>query len=290
VAMVGIYYLVFEVQTLTVLWTYVLLIVNTQGITAGAHRLWAHRSYKARLPLRIYLAFANALGFQNSIYEWSRDHRVHHKFSETDADPHNATRGFFFAHIGWLLTRKHPDVISKGKSVDMSDLLADPVVRYQKQFYIPLVLIMSFIMPIFIPCTLWGEKAINASMVCGVFRLTLSLHVTWLVNSAAHLWGDKPYDKKINPSENVMVSILAMGEGYHNYHHTFPWDYAASEWGWQKNLTKFFIDFWAKLGLAYDLKRVPKDIVNKRRQFNGDGSLAWYKNYQLKDSALNKAN
>jgi stearoyl-CoA desaturase (delta-9 desaturase) len=72
-----------------------------------------------------------SLFFQNSIHEWSRDHRVHHKFSETDADPHNAKRGFFFSHMGWLLTKKHPDVKNKGKAVDMSDLEKDFVVVFQ---------------------------------------------------------------------------------------------------------------------------------------------------------------
>ena len=60
------------------------------GITAGAHRLWSHRTYKARLPLRLLLVAANSMAGENSIYTWARDHRTHHKFSETDADPHNA--------------------------------------------------------------------------------------------------------------------------------------------------------------------------------------------------------
>lgn len=124
------------------------------GITAGCHRLWAHRSYKARLPLRIFLGFIQTMAFQvndlpklianwfinitfvilkNHIYEWSRDHRVHHKYSETDADPHNANRGFFFAHVGWLLVRKHPEVIRKGRQISMDDIMQDPVVRFQKK-------------------------------------------------------------------------------------------------------------------------------------------------------------
>lgn len=70
---------------------------------------------------------------QNDIFEWARDHRVHHKYSETDADPHNAVRGFFFAHIGWLLVRKHPDVIEKGRKLHVSDLLADEVVQFQRK-------------------------------------------------------------------------------------------------------------------------------------------------------------
>ena len=70
---------------------------------------------------------------QNSICEWVRDHRVHHKFSETDADPHNSNRGFFFAHVGWLMMKKHPEVIRKGREIDMSDVLADPVVIFAEK-------------------------------------------------------------------------------------------------------------------------------------------------------------
>lgn len=72
--------------------------------------------------------------FQNHIFEWARDHRVHHKFSETDADPHDARRGFFFSHVGWLLCRKHPNVKEKGKVIDLSDLYADSVVMFQKRY------------------------------------------------------------------------------------------------------------------------------------------------------------
>ncbi|XP_029091794.1 stearoyl-CoA desaturase 5 isoform X2 [Monodon monoceros] len=121
-----------KAQPLTLLWAYFCFLLTALGVTAGAHRLWSHRSYKAKLPLRIFLAAANSMAFQNDIFEWSRDHRVHHKYSETDADPHNARRGFFFSHIGWLFVRKHRDVIEKGRKLDVTDLLADPVVRFQR--------------------------------------------------------------------------------------------------------------------------------------------------------------
>uniref|UniRef100_A0A2K5RQT5 Stearoyl-CoA desaturase 5 n=2 Tax=Cebus imitator TaxID=2715852 RepID=A0A2K5RQT5_CEBIM len=121
-----------KAKPLTLLWAYFCFLLTALGVTAGAHRLWSHRSYKAKLPLRIFLAVANSMAFQNDIFEWSRDHRVHHKYSETDADPHNARRGFFFSHIGWLFVRKHRDVIEKGRKLDVTDLLADPVVRIQR--------------------------------------------------------------------------------------------------------------------------------------------------------------
>ena len=83
---------------------------------SGAHRLWSHRSYKAKFSLRVLLMISNTIALQNDIYEWCRDHRVHHKYSETDADPHDSRRGFFFAHMGWLMCRKHPAVKEKGET------------------------------------------------------------------------------------------------------------------------------------------------------------------------------
>lgn len=104
------------------------------GVTAGAHRLWAHRTYKATWQLRVLLMIMQTICFQNHVYEWVRDHRVHHKYTDTDADPHNSSRGFFFSHVGWLLVKKHKDVKLKGRSVDMSDLETDPIVMFQKKY------------------------------------------------------------------------------------------------------------------------------------------------------------
>lgn len=69
-------------------------LVSSTGTTAGAHRLWSHRSYKATLPLKIILMLFHTSAFQYDIINWARDHRLHHKYSETDADPHNAKRYF----------------------------------------------------------------------------------------------------------------------------------------------------------------------------------------------------
>jgi len=112
---------------------YATMFLGGLGITAGVHRLWSHKAYKAKLPLRIFLMLCQSLAFQNSIWEWTRDHRVHHKFTDTHADPHNSRRGFFFAHMGWLMCKKHPDVTSKGKQISMEDIEQDPVVMFQKK-------------------------------------------------------------------------------------------------------------------------------------------------------------
>lgn len=82
------------------------------------------------------------------------------------------------------------------------------------------------------------------------------------------------YFRSINPAENITVSILTNGEGFHNYHHTFPWDYKTSELGkYTFNWTTAFIDFFAKIGWAYDLKTVSDDMVRKRIERTGDRDL-----------------
>ncbi|XP_061600569.1 stearoyl-CoA desaturase b [Cololabis saira] len=254
---------------LTLAWTAVCYFISALGVTAGAHRLWSHRSYKASVPLRVFLALGNSMAFQNDIYEWTRDHRVHHKYSETDADPHNATRGFFFSHIGWLLVRKHPDVIEKGRKLELADLRADKVVMFQRRYYKMSVLILCFLVPMLVPWYFWGESLTVGYFVPGLLRYTIVLNATWLVNSAAHMWGNRPYDKTINPRENPLVAFTAIGEGFHNYHHTFPFDYATSEFGCKLNLTTAFIDLMCFLGLAKDCKSVSKEMITARKQRTG---------------------
>ncbi|XP_054707228.1 acyl-CoA Delta-9 desaturase-like [Uloborus diversus] len=256
----------------TLIFAYIYANVGGIGITAGAHRLWSHRSYKAKLPLRALLCIFSSIAAQNDIYEWCRDHRVHHKFTETDADPHNIKRGFFFAHMGWLMCKKHPAVAQKGKTVYLDDLWADPVVRFHRRFYVPMVLLFCFILPTMIPVWFWGENLWTSFFVAGMARYCISLNFTWLVNSAAHYFGDQPYDKYIEARENVAVAFLANGEGWHNYHHVFPWDYATSELGYTLNLTKIFIDFMAMIGQAYDLKTAHPELVKNRKLKTGDGT------------------
>lgn len=230
--------------------------VTGNAVTAGAHRLWAHRSYEACFALRAFLMLTFSMANQRSIYHWARDHRVHHKHSETDADPHNAKRGFFFAHVGWLLVKKHASIASAGSQLGYDDLLDDWTVTFQRDTDPYLAVFMCFLFPGLVS-TLWGDTFWHGLLVAGALRYVAVLHFTWLVNSAAHLYGDHPYDPHSNPAENPAVALLSLGEGWHNWHHKYPFDYAASELGVlrQFNPTKVFIDACCALGLAWRRKR-----------------------------------
>lgn len=237
------------------------------GITAGAHRLWSHRSYKANPILKWFLMILNSACNQGHLIYWCRDHRTHHRHSDTEADPHSSLYGFFYAHMGWLITKKPEAVKKAGKKISIKDLENDEVVMFQYRLYPWWNYFWCFIVPM-----IYGKWRLGSYwdgfLIFGILRWLITMHSTWCVNSVAHFFGYHPYNDK-PPSESWITSLLAIGEGWHNYHHRYPYDYATSEFGifQQWNPTKLFIDCMWYLGLAYDLKRV-KNVKKKKRIYN----------------------
>lgn len=198
---------------------------------------------------------------------------MHHKYTETDADPHTTTRGMFFAHMGWLMMKKHSEIKRLGRSLDCSDLWADSVVRFQYRWFVPLVFVGAGVLPFLVYLYL------GLRPVCAIFatliRYLLLLHGTWCVNSLAHWLGSRPYDQTIRPSEHKFTSFLTNGEGFHNFHHVFPFDYKAAELQFSPlNMSTVCINAMAAIGQAYDLKEASKEIILKRKARTGDGNIS----------------
>ena len=128
---------------------------------------------------------------------------------------------------------------------------------FQKKLDPWFTLYMCYVFPAQVASRCWGENFWTAFLVAGGLRYCYVLHCTWLVNSAAHLYGDHPYDVLSYPTENPFVSFFAIGEGWHNWHHKYPFDYAASEFGVssQYNPSKMIIDAFAAVGLVWGRKR-----------------------------------
>lgn len=140
------------------------------------------------------------------------------------------------------------------------------------RYYVVLKILLTWVVPILLPMLLWDDPFLN-SFYMRMMLWIYSLNGTWAVNSAAHIWGSKPYDKRINPAENRFVIFIAAGEGFHNYHHTFPWDYKAAETPFYIfNTTTFFIDCAAYFGLVTQRKQPSKEIIAKMASKYGDGS------------------
>ncbi|GJJ10519.1 hypothetical protein Clacol_004745 [Clathrus columnatus] len=228
------------------------------GITAGYHRLWAHRSYNASKPLQYFLALAGSGAVQGSIKWWSRGHRAHHRYTDTDLDPYGAHHGLLWSHIGWMLIkpRRKPGV------ADVSDLSRSPIVRWQHKNYTYLLILMALIVPTVVAGLGWGDWR-GGFFFAGAARLVFVHHSTFCVNSLAHYLGETPFDDKHTPRDHFVTALVTIGEGYHNFHHQFPMDYRNAIKWYQYDPTKWFIIVCKKLGLASHLKSFPENEVRK---------------------------
>jgi len=231
------------------------------GITAGYHRLWAHTSYKATTPLKIFLAAAGAAAVEGSARWWSRDHRAHHRYTDTEKDPYSVRKGLLYSHIGWMVMKQNPKRIGR---TDISDLNEDPVVVWQHTHYLKCVLIMALVFPTVFCGFMWGDW-LGGFVYGGILRIFFIQQATFCVNSLAHWLGDQPFDDRNSPRDHVITAFVTLGEGYHNFHHEFPSDFRnAIEW-YQYDPTKWFIWTCKQLGFAYDLKTFPQNEIEKGR-------------------------
>ena len=236
-----------------------LLPVSSLGITAGYHRLWAHKAYEAALPLQIILMIAGTFAVQNSILFWSSGHRTHHRHvDDIDLDPYSINKGFWFAHMGWML-RDYPAAEPNFKNAP--DLLKNKLVMFQHKYYVPLVIAVHVAILGGIGWAVgdvWGVVLLG-----GLVRLILSHHVTFFINSLCHMWGKRPYTDENTARDNFWLAIATWGEGYHNYHHIFQYDYRNGVKWWQYDPTKWLIWSCSKIGLASNLRRIPSCNIKK---------------------------
>lgn len=243
------------------LWAGFVVFVGWNGlsITAGYHRLWSHKSYEAHVLVRILFALGGALSIQNSIKVWTSNHRTHHRYTDDEnQDPYSARRGLWYSHIGWML-RDHPAAITDFKNV--RDLEKDPVVVWQHKYYWQLVLLMNVGTPLLIGAMI-GD-AIGGLLLMGFLRLVICHHTTFFINSLAHFWGRQPYSDSNSAKDNALIALLTYGEGYHNYHHTFQWDYRNGIRWYQFDPSKWLIATLAKLKLASNLKVAAPELIEK---------------------------
>lgn len=244
----------------TAIWAVVYYFLTGLGITAGYHRLWAHTSYNATLPLQVFLAAVGGGAVQGSIRWWSRGHRAHHRYTDTDRDPYSVNKGILYAHFGWMILKQDPKRIGR---TDISDLDDDPVVIWQHKHYLKVVLTMGLIVPMLV-AGLWDDFA-GGLVYAGILRFFFVQQATFCINSLAHWLGDQPFDDRNSPRDHVLTALITLGEGYHNFHHEFPSDYRnAIEWH-QYDPTKWSIWIWKQLGLAYDLKQFRANEIEKGR-------------------------
>ncbi|CAI6338925.1 unnamed protein product [Periconia digitata] len=249
------------IHRLTLAWSLIYYFLTGFGITGGYHRLWSHRCYSARLPLRIFLAFVGAGAVQGSIRFWSSKHRAHHRWTDTHKDPYNALRGFFFSHLGWMIFKQDSRMIGR---TDISDLDEDPVVVWQHKHFLETMLMAAWIFPMCVAGLLWGDWW-GGLVYAGIMRACFVQQATFCVNSLAHYIGDQVFDDRRTPRDHWITALVTLGEGYHNFHHEFPSDYRNAISWHQYDPTKWFIYLLSKTTLASNLKRFRHNEIEKGR-------------------------
>ena len=235
------------------------LACSSMSITGGYHRLFAHNAYKARGPLRLFYLLFGAAGVQNSALKWSADHRVHHNKVDTDKDPYNIKRGFWWAHIVWIFYLEGEGDEPAG----VKDLQADRMVMFQHRHYVKLAILVGAVVP-FCLGLLWGDP-IGAMLICGFLRLVLQWHATFSINSFTHLMGSQPFCTQSSARDSFFAALITLGEGYHNYHHRFQTDYRNGVRWYHFDPTKWFVWSLQHVGLTRDLKRTAQEKIERAR-------------------------
>jgi stearoyl-CoA desaturase (delta-9 desaturase) len=238
----------------TLVFAFIFAVSTGIGITAGYHRLFAHKAYKAAWPVRLVLAILGTASIQGSILDWCTDHRNHHRYTDQDEDPYTVKKGFWYAHIGWIFTLDE----SARNFNNVKDLMDDPIIRFQHKYFLPLAILSSFGLPTFIAWC-WGDPW-GGLFMAGALRLTLNHHFTFFINSLCHYWGKLTYERA-TARDNWLLSLVTYGEGFHNFHHKFSIDYRNGIRWYHFDPSKWLIYSLSKVGLTTHLKRINKDVI-----------------------------
>jgi stearoyl-CoA desaturase (delta-9 desaturase) len=237
---------------------FLFFIATGLSITLGYHRLFSHMAFQASWPVRLVTLIFGAAAFENCALAWVSDHRRHHKHVDHDDDPYDISKGFFHAHIGWILFKLNPEPPYD----NVNDLRKDPLVMWQDRFYVPIAVISSFVLPALLGYWHGGAMgALGGFLLGGVARVVAVQHMTFFINSLCHTVGNQPYSNKCSARDSWFMAIFTFGEGYHNYHHEFQHDYRNGVKWWQWDPTKWTIWTLEKVRLVRGLRRVPEDKI-----------------------------
>jgi stearoyl-CoA desaturase (delta-9 desaturase) len=239
-----------EIAACALMW-----LVTGLSITAGYHRLFTHRAYSAPAPVRALFAVVGAATYENSVISWAAAHRFHHRYVDTDDDPYNAQEGFFYSHMGWVMVEgaKH------GDTSNVPDLWKDPILRWQHRHIFAIGTVVNLATTVALG--LLTGRMLGMFVFALLLRMVLTHHFTFLINSAAHMFGSQPYSTAHSARDNWFLSFLSFGEGYHNYHHSFQADYRNGPRLYNWDPSKWLIWAMEKLGLASNLRRSHLDVT-----------------------------
>jgi stearoyl-CoA desaturase (delta-9 desaturase) len=234
-------------------WHFLFYTISALGITFSFHRQLTHKSFTTPKWLEYTAAYAGTLAAQGSPTEWVSDHRYHHLHTETPLDPHSSYEGFWWSHMGWALDWRMGQ--RRCPRTNVADLESQPFyVHLDKNLAWHLALHLAIMYALGgLPWVVWRMAGV-----------TIWYHVTWLVNSASHIWGSQPYRTGDQSRNNALVGLLAFGEGWHNNHHAFEYSARHGLEKGQLDITWMLIRALERIGLAKNVRLPTEDAMRRR--------------------------
>ena len=255
-------FLLFHVAALSVFWVkfhwwYPLACLLLYGVrmffvTAGYHRYFSHRSFKTSRWFQFVIAFMAMSSSQKGVLWWAAHHRHHHRFSDEDEDVHSPTLfGFFWAHIGWILSDKYNDT----RLHYIGDFAKFPELRWLDKYYL--------VAPTVLGVTLWllGGWGLFALGFC--LSTVMLWHGTFTINSLSHLFGNRRYETTDTSRNNWLLALVTLGEGWHNNHHHYMAAARQGFYWWEVDITYYGLKLLASLGLIRELRQVPAHVLDQ---------------------------
>lgn len=221
-------------------------------VASGLHRYFAHHAFRTSRVGQGVLAVGSCLAFTDPI-GFAGKHRIHHRFSDTDGDPHSPHDGWFSCWI-WSLADDH--LTDEQVVAACPDLMKYPELRWLHRFYwVPgLVLALVYLW--------WG--GLPRLAIGFALAVTMALHLTSAVNYLCHRWGSRPFDTAEGSRNNAFVALITWGEGWHNNHHRYPKAARAGFRWWELDVNYYLIRLLALVGLVWDVHEVPDALKDAR--------------------------
>lgn len=245
----------------------VLYLLRMFAITGFYHRYFSHKAFKTSRPVQFIFAFLAASAAQRGPLWWASHHRHHHAHSDHPEDPHSPKQhGFFWSHLSWFLANKN----FRLKKERIKDWLQYPELKLLDRFDVvaPLALAMGLF-----GLGAWLENAAPHLQTNGlqlfiwgfVISTVLLYHMTFTVNSLAHVWGKRRFLTNDDSRNNPVIALFTLGEGWHNNHHHFPSSARQGFYWWEIDLTYYGLKILSALGLIWDLRKVPVEVLSQKR-------------------------
>ena len=232
------------------------------GVTVSYHRLLTHRSFQTYKPVEYFLTFCACQALQSGPIEWVAMHRIHHKESDEEPDPHSPLVNFLWAHAGWLFVSLPDAHTYQEYSRFAKDLHRDKWQRFFDMFFFPIYVLTAVV--IYFAGEVYGGLGMSW-LVWGVFMRTVVLwHCTWAVNSVTHTFGYRNYNTDEESTNNWLVAVLSFGEGWHNNHHADQRSAAHGQRWFEVDITYRLIKIMELLGLAWNVREPSQRVVAKR--------------------------